>query len=126
MPRDVNGLEKIFGRGQSTVTACSGNGCYILEKKSDNLWELHLHPAQRFLTDPQRGRQFKSMANRWISCIKEAPVSQLLEDMLEFSFFISPLQKVTSLSANKDFPLKDMHTVNLPSGDYLLTLKADK
>ena len=125
-PPDLNSLNKIFGRGKSSVASCSGNGCYVLEKKSDDLWILHLHPAQRFLTDPQRGRQFKNMANRWISCLKEQPVSQLREDMLDFSFFLSPLQKVTSLSMQEDFPLKDNHSACLPPRDYLLTLDIEK
>ncbi|MBR5079292.1 MAG: hypothetical protein IKX30_11185 [Victivallales bacterium] len=126
VPPELNSLNKIFGRGKSSVASCSGNGCYVLEKKSDDLWTLHLHPAQRFLADPQRGRQFKTMANRWISCLKEPPVSQLREDMLDFSFFLSPLQKVTSLSMQEDFPLKDNHSACLPPGDYLLTLDIEK
>ena len=122
VPPDLNSLKKIFGRGKSSVASCSGNGCYVLEKQSDTLWVLHLHPAQRYLTDPQRGRQFRQMANRWISCLKEPPVSQLIENRLEFSFFLSTLQKVTSMSTQMDFPLNDAHCIFLPPGDYLLTL----
>lgn len=122
IPPNTDCLEKIFGRGKSSIASCSGNGCYVLEKKSDSQWILHLHPAHRFLSDPQRGRQYRTMANRWISCIKEPPISQLREDMLDFHFFLSTLQKVTSLSSQTDFPLKDTHSVCLPPGDYLITL----
>ena len=122
-PPDRKNLRKIFGRGSSPVASCSGNGCYILEKASDSEWLLHLHPAQRFLSDPQRGRQFRQMANRWVSCLKEPPVSQLLEEELVFRFLLAPKWMVTDIAGTTEYPHTSEHTVRLQPGDYRILLK---
>ena len=120
---DRNALRKIFGRGTSPLASCSGNGCYVLEKISDSEWMLHLHPGQKYLTDPQRGRQFRHMANRWISCIKEPPVSQLKETLLNFRFSLAPWKKITALSGNQaEIPVTGTDSAALMPGDYLITL----
>ena len=122
-PSDRKSLKKVFGRGSSPIASCSGTGCYVLEKTSDSEWLLHLHPSQRFLADPQRGRQFRHMANRWISCIKEAPVSQLLEEELTFRFNLETNCKITDLSGNTLVTQTAENTVSLPPGDYRILLK---
>ena len=122
---DRKTLEKIFGRGKSPLASCSGNGCYVLEKESDTEWILHLHPAQKYLTDPQRGRQFRHMANRWISCIKEPPVSQLLETRLEFSFTLAPWKEIIPLSGiPAEIPLSGIDSARLLPGDYRIILQS--
>ena len=122
-PPDRNALKKVFGRGRSPIASCSGTGCYVLEKTSESEWLLHLHPSQRFLADPQRGRQFRHMANRWISCIKEAPVSQLREEAMTFSFLLKTNWSVTDMSGSTDFPKTAENTVSLLPGDYRILLK---
>lgn len=119
---DRKSLRKIFGRGKSPLAACSGNGCYVLEKVSDSEWILHLHPAQKYLTDPQRGRQFRHMANRWVSCLKEPPVSQLREDALEFRFTLAPWKKITDLSGSTEYERTEDGSVHLAPGDYKIKL----
>ncbi|MBO4649079.1 MAG: hypothetical protein J5806_13085 [Lentisphaeria bacterium] len=120
---DTETLRKIFGRGRSPLASCSGNGCYVLEKESDPVWVLHLHPAQKYLTDPQRGRQFRHMANRWISCLTEPPVSQLREDMLEFRFTLAPWRKIAPLGNDEaEIPLLDECSARLAPGDYRIVL----
>jgi len=119
---DRKSLRKIFGRGKSPLAACSGNGCYVLEKVSDTEWILHLHPAQKYLTDPQRGRQFRHMANRWVSCLREPPVSQLREDALEFRFTLAPWRKITDLSGSTEYERTDEGSVRLEPGDYKIIL----
>ena len=117
-------MRKIFGRGESPLASCSGNGCYVLEKISDSEWLLHLHPSQRYLADPQRGRQFRHMANRWISCLKEPPISQLKEDMLEFRFSLGTWRGVQALSGRSDgIVVLDDHSARLEPGDYLIVLE---
>ena len=121
---DRKTLRKIFGRGESPLASCSGNGCYVLEKISDSEWLLHLHPSQRYLADPQRGRQFRHMANRWISCLKEPPISQLKEDMLEFRFSLGTWRGVQALSGRSDgIVVLDDHSARLEPGDYLIVLE---
>ena len=97
----------------------------MLEKTSDTEWILHLHPAQKYLTDPQRGRQFRHMANRWISCIKEPPVSQLLETRLEFSFTLAPWKEIIPLSGiPAEIPLNGIDSARLLPGDYRIILQS--
>lgn len=121
-PADRKKLRKIFGRGKSPAASCSGSGCYVLEKISDTEWVLHLHPAQKFLSDPQRGRQFRHMANRWVSCLKEAPVSQLLEERLVFSFSLEPWKKITDVSGETEYTQESDGTVRLAPGTYRIRL----
>ena len=121
-PADLSSLRKIFGRGKSPVASCSGNGCYVLEKTTDSEWVLHLHPAQQFLADPQRGRQFRHMANRWVSCLKEPPVSLLREDTLLFSLMLAPWRKITDLSGNTEYAMTDEHSARLAPGSYRIFL----
>ena len=123
VPPQPEKLVKIFGRGKSELASCSGNGCYVLEKISEKQWLLHLHPAQKFLADLQRGRQFRPMANRWISCLKEAPVSQLLEQVLTFRFSLGELEKVSSLGTKETIQISDSGSCELHPGDYLITLR---
>ena len=119
---DRKSLRKIFGRGRSPLASCSGNGCYVLEKVSESEWVLHLHPAQQYLTDPQRGRQFRHMANRWVSCLKEPPVSLLREDTLSFSFTLAPWKKITDLSGNTEYTRAEDGSVRLAPGEYKINL----
>lgn len=121
-PPDRKSLRKIFGRGRSPLAACSGSGCYVLEKVSDSEWLLHLHPAQQYLADPQRGKQFRHMANRWISCLKEPPVSLLREDTLQFSFMLAPWKKITDQSGNTEYARTDDNAVRLRPGSYRIML----
>ncbi len=123
MPPHPEKLVKIFGRGKSKIASCSGNGCYVLEKISEKQWKLHLHPAQRFLSDPQRGRQFRHMANRWVSCLKEAPVSQLLEQKLSFHFALGELESVSSADSMQTVKLSDQTGCEILPGSYLINLK---
>ena len=123
IPPQPERLVKIFGRGKSEIASCSGNGCYVLEKIAEKQWKLHLHPSQKFLADPQRGRQFKSMANRWISCVKEAPVSQLLEQKVTFRFSLGNWESVTSLDTMENIRLLDPESCELTPGTYLITIQ---
>ena len=123
VPPQPKKLVKIFGRGKSALASCSGNGCYVLEKVLEKQWKLHLHPAQKFLADPQRGRQFRSMANRWISCLKEAPVSQLLEQVLTFRFTLGEIKEISSLDTMETIRTTDSSSCDLYPGNYLITLE---
>ncbi|MBO4303153.1 MAG: hypothetical protein J6A21_01065 [Lentisphaeria bacterium] len=119
---DRKSLRKIFGRGTSPLASCGGNSCYVLEKVSEKEWLLHLHPAQKFLSDPQRGRQFRPMANRWISCLKEPPVSQLKEEALLFRFSLASWKKITDPSGKKEFEKVDDCSARLLPGSYRIFL----
>ena len=123
MPPHPEKLVKIFGLGKSKIASCSGNGCYVLEKISGKQWKLYLHPAQRFLSDPQRGRQFRYMANRWVSCLKEAPVSQLLEQKLSFHFALGELESGSSADSMQTVKLSGQTGCEILPGSYLIDLK---
>ena len=123
VPPQPEQLVKIFGRGKSKIASSSGNGCYVLEKIAEKQWKLHLHPSQKFLADPQRGRRFRAMANRWISCLKEGPVSQLMEQKVTFRFSLGNLESVTSLDTTKNIVLSDPDRCELMPGIYLINIR---
>lgn len=77
-------IEFLFGRGNSRYVQCDGNGIYVLEKCAANKWRLTLAPEQRYLSEPARGRAFTSMANRYVNCNRELPVSLLSTRKLRF------------------------------------------
>lgn len=85
-PLDRNALRLVCGCGSSPMVSCSGNGFHILEKQPDGSWRFTLFPAQRYLMEPARGRAFLSMANRYVNCLRELPVSMLLEKKLIVRF----------------------------------------
>ena len=116
-------LEKIFGRGSSVAASCSGNGCYVLEKCAEKEWLLHLHPAQKFLCDPQRGRQYRHMANRWVSCTKEPPVSQISDRAVEFAFKLAPVESITAVNGEVCCNVTAGNKWMLHPGDYRIRLK---
>ena len=78
-------LRRITGRKSSCVASSSGSGCYFLEKTNENEWLLTLFPDHRFLADVTRGRTYKTMANRYVNCLKEPPVSQLRYEKVDFT-----------------------------------------
>ena len=66
------------------------------------------------------------MANRWISCLKEPPVSQLKEDVLVFSFLLGTWQEIKPLSEGVgDIVRLDKHSARLAPGDYRIILEQE-
>jgi hypothetical protein len=64
------------------------------------------------------------MANRWISCLKEPPVSQLKEDWLDFSFSLGPWREIKAVSGGADcIALLGNHSARLAPGDYRIILE---
>lgn len=90
-------LQKIIGCGSSRYARSGGNGCYFLSRISKTEWELELFPDHRFLMEPARGRTYRSMANRYVNCRKEPPVSQTIRRAVEFSFDLHPLRSCRSV-----------------------------
>ncbi len=120
-PTDRDALAEILGHGTGTVAACDGNGCYYLKKSDDKTWKLVLFPDQKYLRDPARGKIYRGMANRYISCLTEPPVSQLMERKIRFEFRLAKVR--TCLSADGVSYLPDdcgNGTLTLPAGSYTL------
>jgi hypothetical protein len=63
------------------------------------------------------------MANRWISCLKEAPVSQLLEQKVTFCFSLGSWESVTSLDTMENIRLLEPESCELMPGTYLITIQ---
>ena len=84
---------------------------------------LHLHPAQKFLCDPQRGRQYRHMANRWVSCTKEPPVSQISDQAVEFAFKLAPVESITAVNGEVCCNVTAGNKWMLHPGDYRIRLK---
>jgi hypothetical protein len=111
-------LSRIAGRKSSCFASSSGNGCYFLEKNNEKEWLLTLLPNQRFLADVTRGRTYKTMANRYVNCLKEPPVSQLRHEKVDFTLRIF---KIIECRDENGLPVevKDA-TVSIMPGKYIL------
>lgn len=120
---DVSALKIVSGRGKSRFAESRSNGIYFLEKKNDQEWLLVIFPAQRFLSDPGRGKTYRSMANRYVNCLKEPPVSQLLEQKVDFKMNAFEISSCKSAEDGTDFPVASDKTLLLPPGSYLLKVK---
>lgn len=118
-PVDRESLTLVCGRGNSPLVQCDGNGFYHLEKQTDGRWLLTLFPAQRYLREPARGRAFLSMANRYVSCVRELPVSQLLERELAVRFPMFRTVRCFSAGTNREIP-EGTEGFLLAPGRYLL------
>ncbi len=115
-------LEYVCGRGKSKFAECDGNGCYFLQKLDENRWELNIFPKQAFLSEPCRGKVFRGMANRYINCLKEPPVSQLSEAKLNFKLNAFKLSRCTTENG-LDIEVTE-NIAKLSAGTYILTVKA--
>ncbi len=113
-------LNKILGRGKSRYAESSGSGCYVLRKLSDTEWELELFPDHKFLMDPTRGRTYRSMANRYVNCLKEPPVSRTMDRMVDFSFTLHPIQNCRRIDG--ETIRVDGGTIRIFPGRYRLTV----
>ncbi len=119
---NIERLVKVVGRGSSLFAECSGNGCYFLEKKSERKWSLTLMPKQAFTMDPGRGKSYRGMANRYVNCLKEPPVSILFEEEIEFRLVARKLISATA-SDGKAITPEDDGKVRLAAGEYLLEVE---
>lgn len=97
---DLSGIQHVSGRGKSLFAESDSNGCYFLEKIGKGLWRLNLFPAQKYLSDPGRGKAFRFMANRYVNCLKEPPVSLLMERKIIFRIVFSNIVLCRDLSGN--------------------------
>lgn len=118
-PVDPASLRLVCGRGSSPLVSCDGNGIYMLRHRSGSVWEFSLFPAQRYLREPARGRAFLSMANRFVSCLREQPVSQLSERPLRLRFPLFETVRCTCRRTGREY-LAEAGEFQLPSGEYLL------
>lgn len=72
-----NPPKMLMGRGDSSLIRSKSNGCYFLEKISDEELRLEVLPNQFFTSDPFRGKSFRSMSNRYVDINRECVVSRL-------------------------------------------------
>jgi hypothetical protein len=90
----------------------------VLTRIDANAWRLELHPAQRTVGEPGRGRAFRGMANRYVNCLKEPPVSILLEDRLEFHLLAFKAVAVRELGSGTAYSMTANGSFVLPPGIY--------
>ena len=121
-PENPETLESVTGHGGSPVAECSGNGCFFLKRQSAKVWTLELMHDQAYIADPGRGKCYRGMANRYISCLSNPPVSLLYERKVRFRF---KLGKVVSCLAEdgKNIPPETDGSLELAAGSYTLTLE---
>ena len=118
-PVNPDSLKLVCGTGNSPLVSCDGNGFYQLEKLADGKWRFTLFPAQRYLMEPARGRAFTSMANRYVNCLKELPVSQLIERKVNVRFPMFLKFRCTDAKTGAEIPA-DGSLLSLEAGTYLI------
>ncbi len=121
---DLDKLTAVSGRGKSRFAESSSNGCYFLEKQEDGTWKLTIFPAQQFLSDPGRGKTYRFMANRYVNCLKEPPVSLLHEGKVDFRLLPWQVTACRNAETGKTEAPADDGTLHLFPGTYLLTVKS--
>lgn len=99
-------LELVSGRGNSRFAESSGNGFYIIEKCGDKRYCLTVFPNHRYIGAPERGKAYRCMANRYVNCCKEPPVSQLSEDTIYFRLNLFRVIAVRSSDGHGMIPVE--------------------
>ena len=120
---DVSRLEFVSGRGRSQFAESSSNGCYFLERQSEDEWLLTIFPAQRFLSDPGRGKTYRFMANRYVNCLKEPPVSQLFEKKVDFRMNAYRIVSCREAESGAEVAVSPDGAVLVEPGSYLLKVR---
>ena len=116
-------MKIVSGRGKSLFAESGSNGAYFLEKKNDHEWILDIFPAQCFLSDPGRGKTYRFMANRYVNCLKEPPVSQLSERKVDFKLNALELISCEEAANGKTIPVASDGSILVAPGTYLLKVK---
>lgn len=116
-------LTYVAGRGNSRFACSESNGIYILEKAMDNRWKLAVFPTQRYLGEPGRGRSFKGMANRYVNCLKEPPVSQLSENTIDFRLKTCRIVSCVDINGKQCEVFED-NTIRVKAGEYILEVNS--
>jgi len=122
-PDEPDKITFILGHGNSVAADCSGNGCYFLRKQSENVWLLELMRDQGYIVDPGRGKCYRGMSNRYISCLTNQPVSLLYERSVSFRFKLGEVISCADADG-KNIPPESGGVLNLRAGKYTLTVKA--
>lgn len=121
---DVAKITLVSGRGNSRWAACEGNGFYFMERMDvPHRWRLTLFPSQQFVSAPGRGKAYRGMANRYVNCLKEAPVSILREDRLFFQLKAFVLVQAFNMHDGKSVDVAQDGSLSIPAGDYILEVR---
>lgn len=116
---DISNLVTVSGRGRSRFAECDANSAYFLQRTGDAEWRLTLFPRQKYLCEPGRGKSYRFMANRYVNCLREPPVSQLSE--LPARFRLNALAITECRAADgAEIPVAPDASVTLPPGEYVL------
>lgn len=115
-------ITRVIGRGRSRFASCTGNGVYALTRIDAKTWKIELHPTQRNVGEPGRGKAFRGMANRYVNCLKEPAVSILQEDMVVFHLLAFNVSAVRDADDGQPLPLGPDGAFHARPGSYLITL----
>lgn len=119
---DVSTLELVSGRGNSRFASCDGNGFYLLEKIDSAHWRLTLFPRQQFVMAPERGKAYRPMANRYVNCLKEPPVSILKEQRVHFRLNAFTITEAACALGGCPIEVGAGGELCIQAGTYLLTV----
>jgi len=120
---DASKLTLVSGRGQSRFASCDGNGFYHVERLDGEEWKLTLFPCQSFVADPGRGKAYRGMANRYVNCLKEPPVSILKEDKVKFQLKSFPVAAARDAVTGASVALDPDGSLRVKPGEYILEVR---
>ncbi len=120
---NANTLTVISGRGNSELIESDGNGFYMLVKESEKKWTLTVCANQEFIRDPQRGKSYKFMSNRFVSCLSEPPVSLLKDEPITFLIKFATVRSVQAKDSCQQIHIAGDQHFSVPAGEYVLTLE---
>ncbi len=120
---NISNLTTVSGRGSSTFASSSGNGNYLLEKTGRDEWKLTVFPSQQYVSAPERGKAYRVMANRYVNCLKENPVSILKEEKVEFKLNALTIESARNSLTGTPTAVKADGTITIDPGEYILRIK---
>lgn len=118
---DAGKLELVSGRGDSRWACCGGNGFFHMEKLDGCTWRLVLFPNQQYVSAPGRGKAYRCMANRYVNCLKEPPVSILKEEAIPFRLKAFPATAAKRARTGESVAPEN-GVFRLAPGEYILSV----
>lgn len=120
---DISKLTTVSGRGSSIFASSSGNGFYLLEKNGEDEWKLTVFPSQQYVSAPERGKAYRVMANRYVNCLKEAPVSILKEEKITFKLNAFSIESARNSLTGASTAIEADGSITIDPGEYILRIK---
>jgi len=121
--KNIQELTYICGRGSSKLIQSDENSCYIMRKDSTDSWVLTIFPSQEYISDPTRGKAYRGMANRYVNCLKELPVSILKEEKIGLTFRMIKIKSIISADTGEYVEISRDGRIVISPGEYRINIQ---